>query len=42
MSLLPSSSSYGVLHPDAVYLTSRGDVELRAAGELFMLAPYLP
>lgn len=27
----------GVLHPDAVYLTSRG-VELRAAGELFMWA----
>ncbi len=30
----------GVLHPDAVYLTSRG-VELRAAGELFMWAPLL-
>ena len=30
----------GVLHPDAVYLTSRG-VELRAAGNLFMWAPYL-
>lgn len=30
----------GVLHPDAVYLTSRG-VELRAAGELFMWAPVL-
>ena len=30
-----------MLHPDAVYLTSRGDVELRAAGELFMWAPYL-
>lgn len=30
----------GVLHPDAVYLTSRG-VELRAEGELFMWAPVL-
>lgn len=30
----------GVLHPDAVYLTSRG-VELRAAGELFMWTPFL-
>ena len=30
----------GVLHPDAVYLTSRV-VELRAAGELFMWAPLL-
>ncbi|CDM42352.1 MULTISPECIES: HAD domain-containing protein [Pseudomonadaceae] len=30
----------GVLHPDAVYLTSRG-VELRAEGVLFMWAPLL-
>ncbi|HIE1164244.1 TPA: HAD domain-containing protein [Pseudomonas aeruginosa] len=30
----------GVLHPDAVYLTSRG-IELRAEGELFMWAPLL-
>jgi len=30
----------GVLHPDAVYLTSRV-VELRAAGELFMWVPLL-
>lgn len=30
-----------VLHPDAAYLTSRGDAELHAAGELFMWPPYL-
>lgn len=30
----------GVLHPDAVYL-SRGRVELRAAGNLFMWTPFL-
>jgi hypothetical protein len=30
----------GVLHPDAIYQTSRG-IELRAPGELFMWAPLL-
>lgn len=31
----------GVLHPDAVYLTRRGDIELRAEGELFMWSSLL-
>lgn len=30
-----------VLHPDALYLTSREDAELHASDELFMWAPYL-